>query len=310
MAPEGALQHLIGIGFKITSALAFTVMAALVKILAERVPMGEIMFFRSFFALPALLMWLAARKEFRAALSTSRPMGHLWRAVAGMAAMGLNLSAVSLLPLPNVTAIIFISPLIVLPLAVIFLGERAGIYRWSAVLVGILGVGIILSPNLSAGVTLSNQSAIGSACALSAAVMMAIVVIHVRNLAKTEATGAIVFYFSAFGSLFTLATWPFGWVMPDPRELLLLVLVGVIGGVGQILITQSYKYAPASVIAPFEYTAMIWSLLLGFFVFGDVPQPVVLVGATIVISANIFVILRERRLGIERARLRKAGPYA
>ncbi len=306
---ERALQHLVGIGFKVASTLVFTIMAALVKILAERVPMGEIIFFRSFFALPPLLLWLAARHELPGALWTAKPLGHFWRAAAGITAMTLNFYAVSLLPLPNVTAIIFISPLVVLPLAIVFLGESAGIYRWSAVVVGLAGVLVILSPNLFSGVSLDNAAAIGSACALAAALMMAVVVIHVRNLTRTEPTGAIVFYFSAFGALFALFTLPFGWVMPLGEDVLLLILMGLIGGMGQILITQSYRYAPASTIAPFEYTSMIWSLLLGFLVFGDVPQLVVLFGAAIVISANIFVILRERRLGIDRSKVRKAGPY-
>ncbi|ESR24225.1 DMT family transporter [Lutibaculum baratangense] len=306
---EGPLQHLIGIGFKIGSALAFTIMGALVKILSETVPIGEIVFFRSLFALPPLLVWLVVRRELPGALHTRQPMAHFWRAVVGLLGMVLNFYALSLLPLPNVTAIIFVSPLIVLPLAAIFLGERAGIYRWSAVGVGLFGVLVILSPNLSGGLSAGDGAALGSVSALSAAVMMAVVVIHVRNLTKTESTGAIVFYFSAYSTLLGLATLPFGWILPGGTTLLLLVLTGLIGGVGQILITQSYKYAPASVVAPFEYTTMIWSLLLGFFVFGDVPQLVVLVGATIVIAANIFVILRERRLGIERDKARKAGTY-
>lgn len=289
--------------------MLFTVMAALVKLVSDTVPTGEIVFFRSFFALPPLLVWLALRRELPGCLRTEKPLGHLWRAAAGMAAMAFNFLALSLLPLPNVTAIVFVSPLIVLPLATIFLAERAGIYRWSAVLVGLCGVLVILSPNLSAGVLSEEGAVLGSAFALSAAVMMAIVVIHVRNLTRTESTGAIVFYFSAFGSLIALVTIPFGWVLPDPRELVFLLLVGLVGGVAQILLTQSYKYAPASVLAPFEYTAMIWSLMLGFFVFGDVPRIVVLVGAAIVIAANIFVILRERRLGIDRSKARRAGSY-
>jgi drug/metabolite transporter (DMT)-like permease len=138
--------------------------------------------------------------------------------------------------------------------------------------------------------------------------------IEVRKLTATETTAAIVAYFSlmttTFGMLSVIAgaiepRW--AWVTPDARQALFLMLVGVMGGFGQILMTESYRRAPASTVAPFDYTAMIFALLWGYFLFGDVPDVLVLIGAAIVCGAGIFVILRERQLGIDRRRQSEAS---
>jgi drug/metabolite transporter (DMT)-like permease len=124
----------------------------------------------------------------------------------------------------------------------------------------------------------------------------------VRRLTATEKTGAIVLYFSMLSSLLGLSTIVLGWRMPSLPDFGLLVLIGILGGTGQILMTQSYRYADTSIVAPFEYTTMIWALLLGWFVFGDLPTAAVSIGGVIVAAAGLFVIWRERRLGLERAK--------
>lgn len=283
------------------------VMAALMKLLSETLPIGEVMFARSFFALLPLSVWLAWRGEFPAALKTRNIKGHVLRGAFGGVALGSYLVALTYLPLPDVTAIQFLAPLLTLALASVLLGEVVGIFRWSAVGVGFIGVVLILWPYLGHGWTTADEGAIGALIAVLAAALTSLAMIQVRHLTGSETTGSIVFYFSVTCALLALLTMPFGWSMPTPREAALLVTIGLIGGVGQILLTQSYRFAPASVIAPFDYTAMIWSLILGFMIFGEVPVPIVLVGAAVVIAAGLFVIWRERRLGIERARQRRAG---
>jgi drug/metabolite transporter (DMT)-like permease len=126
-------------------------------------------------------------------------------------------------------------------------------------------------------------------------------VIQTRRLVQTETTPAIVFYFSLICAIAGAVTLPFAWYQPTFAELAGLVAGGLLGGLAHIFLTESYRFAPASVVAPFDYTSMIWALLLGFWAFGEVPTALVVVGASIVAAAGLFVIWRERQLGIRRA---------
>ncbi|MEJ8571929.1 DMT family transporter [Microbaculum marinum] len=304
--PEDSLQHLIGIGFKIAATFLLTSMAALVKLMADTIPTGELMFARSFFALGPLIVWMIIRKEFPTALRTNRLGGQILRGAFGGAAMIGFFTALRFLPLPDMTAIQFVSPLMTVALAALLLGETVRLFRWTAVSVGFLGVILILWPHIGGGWK-GDEGAFGALLAVVAASLTALAMIQIRNLAGSETTASIVFYFSITTSVMGLATLPFGWVMPDLKGALILLAIGLIGGFGQILLTLSYRYAPASVIAPFDYTAMIWSILLGFLMFGEVPLPIVLVGSTVVIAAGLAVIWREHWLGLKRAEMRRSG---
>ena len=125
--------------------------------------------------------------------------------------------------------------------------------------------------------------------------------IQTRALTRSETTSSIVLYFSVICTLAGLATWPFGWLMPNWPELTALIVIGICGGLAHILLTESYRLAPASLIAPFDYTSMLWALVLGFLVFAEVPSGLVFVGAGIIAGAGLFVIWRERRIGLQRA---------
>jgi drug/metabolite transporter (DMT)-like permease len=129
--------------------------------------------------------------------------------------------------------------------------------------------------------------------------------VFVRKLVHSEATTAIVFYFSVTGAVLALVTLPFGWVVPDAREAALLVSAGLLGGVGQILLTESYRHAETSVIAPFEYVSMLLAIVLGYLIFAEIPTVTTLVGAAIIVAAGIFIIWREHKLGLERGRARR-----
>lgn len=293
---------LAGIGFKLLSVFCFTIMVTLVKVLGERIPVGQLVFFRSFFGLLPLLVMIGWQGSWQTALKTKRPLGHIGRALVGGMAMTLWFSALSRLPLPDATAISFAAPLITTALAVVLLGEVVRLYRWSAVLVGFLGVLIILSPNIGlVGGLDDDQRALGAVLALSSAACMALAQVFVRKLIKTESTTSVVFYFSACTSVFALFTLPFGWVMPDLATLVMLIGIGLLGGVGQILLTHSYRLAPVSVVAPFDYSAMIFALAIGYVLFEEVPGVAVLAGSVLVVGAGLFVIYREHRIGISRA---------
>ncbi|HQF31789.1 MAG TPA: DMT family transporter [Hyphomicrobiales bacterium] len=304
-APALQIEPLQGIALKILSALVFTVMMAMIKYVSSRVPTGEVMFARSFFGMMPIVFVMLSRGEMRRALKTENPTGHVFRGLVGVSSMFCSFLALGYLPLPDATAIGYAAPLVTVVLSALILQETIRIYRWTAVIVGFAGVLLMLSPHLGAA-SAGSGSALGAGFALAGAVLAAGAMITVRHLTRTETTSAIVFYFSATASVLALATLPFGWVVPSFSDALVLVGIGLVGGIGQIFLTQSYRYADASTVAPFEYTTMLWSLAIGYMVFGDMPGIEILVGAAIVIAAGIFVILRERALRIESEKARAA----
>tara|TARA_R110002049_G_scaffold117332_2_gene270521 strand:- start:103400 stop:104338 length:939 start_codon:yes stop_codon:yes gene_type:complete len=294
----------LGIALKIMAILLFTFMSAIIKAIADDVPSGQAVFFRSFFAIPVILIWLAQRGKLSVGLKTRNPMGHVWRGLFGTTAMGLTFTGLGLLPLPEVTAIGFATPIFTVILAAVLLGEKIRFYRVIAVAVGLLGVMIILWPRFSNIGTMEQTATIGALLILIATMLRSLVQIHIRQLVQHEDTAAIVFYFSVTASLLALLTLPFGWVVPDARTLSLLILAGFIGGVAQIFITSAYRFGSASMLAPYDYTSMIFAIVIGYIFFAELPTFVMLSGALLVIAAGVLVIWRERQLGVERGKAR------
>ena len=301
-------QILRGILLKLASVLLFVAMQALIKQTAARVPAGEAMAFRSAFAIPVILLWLVWQREFRLGLRPAAPLGHLWRGVMGGVSMGLGFAGLGYLPLPEVTAIGYAAPLLTVIFAAMFLDEKVPLARGLAVLAGFGGVLLVLTPRLSVGADGPEAvaHALGAMLVLGSAVFAALAQVFVRRLVNTEPTAAIVFYFSLTATALSLVTVPFGWVWPTPGETALLIGAGLLGGVGQILLTSSYREADASLVAPFDYASMIFALGIGYFVFAEVPTWPMLGGAALIVTAGILIIWRERQLGLERARQRKA----
>ena len=301
------MSPLKGIALKLVSVMTFVIMASLIKATADHVPPGEAVFFRSFFAIPVIIGWLWARGGLRTGLKVASPMGHFWRGFVGTTAMGLMFAGLGLLPLPEVTAIGYAAPILTVVFAAMFLNEQVGLFRLSAVAVGLLGVLIVLSPRLTAfsNETVETAQALGALVVLAGAGCAALAQVYIRKLVQTEQTSAIVFYFSLSATLFSLLTLPFGWVMPSPWEATLLILAGLVGGLGQILLTSAYRFADASVVAPFDYASMLFALAIGFVIFDEVPTGPMLAGAGVVIFAGVVIILREHRLGLKRGRARK-----
>jgi drug/metabolite transporter (DMT)-like permease len=301
------------IGFKLISALLFAALSALVRQLGDVTPVGQLVFFRSACAIPPVLLIYAFRGEFMEAVRTTRVFGQLGRGALSVGGMYTNFSALQRLPLADATAISFASPLITVALAAIILKERIRIYRWTAVLVGFVGVIVMLIPHLDfrqyAMAGALSVATIGSLLALFAAFCNAGTVIQTRRLTQSETTSSIVFYFSLMTALAGLVSLPFAWHTPTGAELVMLIGTGVFGGVGHIFLTESYRYAPASVVAPFDYSSMLWALLLGYWLFGELPTALVYIGAVIVSGAGLYVIWRERQLGVKRAR-EVEGPRA
>jgi drug/metabolite transporter (DMT)-like permease len=300
-----------GIVLKLISAVLFAVMSALVRFLGARYPIGQVVFYRSAFAILPVLAVYAWRGKLAAVVRTERPFGQAGRSAISIVGMFCNFGALARLPLVEANAISFTSPLFSVALAALILKERVRIYRWSAVIIGFIGVLVVLSPHMSGDeltiVAASATTVTGLVYALTGSLANAGTVIQTRRLAQSETTSSIVFYFSLSCALAGLVTWPFGWVSPTRAEFGALIGIGLLGGFAHIFLTESYRYASASVVAPFDYTSMIWALLLGYAMFGETPTVMIVIGSLIIAAAGLFVIWRERQLAAAR-RLRAAEP--
>jgi drug/metabolite transporter (DMT)-like permease len=298
MHPTNALK---AISLKIASALIFAVMSALVRYLGAAYPVGQVVFFRSAFAIVPVVVIFAWRGELEAAIRMGRPFGHAGRGLTAIGGMFCNFSALARLPIVDATAISFAAPLITVALAALMLKERVRIYRWSAVIVGFVGVMVMLLPHLRGSSAALAGDAIGGVYGLAGAFFSALSIIQTRHLTKSETTSSIVFYFSLICTFAGLVTWPFGWNTPSGTELAALIGIGLCGGLAHIVLTESYRWAPASLVAPFDYTSMLWALVLGYLAFGEFPTALGFLGAAIIVGAGLFVIWREQRLRAERA---------
>ena len=289
---------------KALSALLFALLSAFVRYLGEQaVPLGQVVFFRSAFAILPVVAIFAWRGELMAAVRTDRPFGHLGRGMISVAGMFLNFAALARLPLADANALSFASPLITVALAAFILGETVRVYRWTAVAVGFIGVLVMLWPYLDVGhATASTEATVGAICALTAAFTNAGSVIQTRRLTDSETTSSIVFYFSFICMVIGACTLPFAWHSPTWPEFAALVGIGFIGGISHIFLTESYRYAAASVVAPFDYMAMLWAFIFGYTIFGEVPTTYVFAGSAIVAASGLYVIWREHQRGIERVR--------
>lgn len=302
-APSLQNKPLYAVTLKVAAIFLFMVMAALVKAATQTVPSGQALFFRAFFSLPVIVVWLFLAGNLREGLVPQRLSGHIWRGFFGTTSMGLTFAGLAILPLPEVTAIGYATPIFTVLFAAVFLGERFKLIRLSAVLLGLLGVMVVMWPRLTVN-DLSNAATLGAVMVLVASILRALVQIFLRQMVKTEHTSAIVFWFMATAAFMSLFTIPFGWVVPSSTETVMLVGAGLVGGVAQIIVTSSYRFAAASMLAPFDYTSMIFALLIGWVVFAEYPTAVMLLGSLFVIAGGALIIWRERQLGLERRRAR------
>ena len=296
------MQPLKGIFLKIIAVLCFITMSSLIKAGSAEVPPGQSVFFRSFFALPVILGWLALRGDLSGGWRVKNPMAHVWRGLIGTTAMGCGFAGLAFLPLPEVTALQYAAPLMTVIFAAMFLNERVGVYRLGAVLLGMIGVLIVLAPRVSTlgSDTVQVTEAVGAIIVVFGAVCAALAQVHIRNMVRTEQTPAIVFWFSVTSTLLSLLTLPFGWAVPSLATTVMLIIAGLVGGLGQIFLTSSYRFADASVVAPFDYASMLFALGIGYFIFDEVPTQQMLLGAAIIIGATLYIARREAVVARER----------
>jgi len=280
----------------------FTAMDGVIKSLSHIFPTGELIFARNLFAFLPLLGYMLV-VERRISLRTRQPWGHVWRGAMGVSAMFCFFLSYKLLPLSDAIALGLAGPIFLTILSVPLLREQVGWRRWSAVTIGFVGVLVITRP----GSGIFNPAAL---VPLLAAVFYALAMISIRKLAQTERPTTIVFYFTLFATFASFVTYPLGgidaelaWRWPaDTEQVLLLMLIGIMGGCAQIALTIAFRRGPVSLVAPFDYMALVYGFLIGFFLFAEVPDAYLIGGGLIVVASGIYIIHRETVLARQRRR--------
>ena len=298
-----ALRHDIRRGalLMLGATALFTIMSAMIKGLSANIHFIETMFFRSAFALPVMFV-IAARGRDWGLLRTKRFPGHVVRAFTGTMAQGCSFYALTVLPLAEQTALTYTTPLFVTLLSIPFLGEKVGIHRWSAVLLGFLGILVIALGKgaFQGGGMPDTVIAVGMWVAVMQGVWSAMTTLLVRSLSATESSATIVLWQSLLMTLFTLVALPFVWATPSFSELVLLVLVGLVGGVAQVMLTEAYASAQVSALGPYSYTSILWSVAIGWVVFADAPGWSTIAGAALIVASGLYILHRELKRAAQR----------
>ena len=276
----------------------FSVMFMFAKLLSANHSVFEITFYRNLIAIVPFLIMIFAFGRRDILVIRSKPTLVGIRAVIGTISLFLTFAAFSLMPMADTTALLFAASLFIPVLGVVFLKESVGPYRWSAIVIGFIGVIIMSHPS-------GEMNALGILIALSAALLHAILQIILRYLGPYESPETISFYFFAFGIVLAALPMPFIAVRPTMAEIPLLLGVGLSGTGAQWLLSIAFRNARAAIVTVFNYTSIVWSMLFGWMIWNEWPMPTVIGGAAIVIASNILIIWRESRLGkISDARFR------
>ena len=266
------------------SVCAFSVMDLIVK-WSDNYPLGQVIFFRGFFGL-VLYYFVIPKERLKDFYVTKRPILHFSRCFFGLMALLSIFTALRNLPLATVVSISFAAPIFTTIFSIFFLSEKVGYFRWLAVLVGFVGIIIISEPGLS---SLNVYYVFPVIFVLG----MSYVAISIRQLSSTEPVWLISLYFSAAITLAGLFTIPYGWLMPNLKDLILLSFIGIFGGVANLWLSQSYKFSEVSLVTQLKYLALVLAIIFGYLIWNEIPTIKTLVGATLVIVSSIIIFRRE-----------------
>ena len=277
-------KNQLGFLYMFLSVCAFSVMDLIVK-WSDNYPLGQVIFFRGFFGL-VLYYFVIPKERLKDFYFTKRPMLHFSRCFFGLMALLSIFTALRNLPLATVVSISFAAPIFTTIFSIFFLSEKVGYFRWLAVFVGFVGIIIISEPGLS---SLNVYYIFPVIFVLG----MSYVAISIRQLSSTEPVWLISLYFSAAITLAGLFTIPYGWLMPNLIDLILLSLLGIFGGVANLWLSQSYKFSEVSLVTPLKYLALVFAIIFGYFIWDEIPTIKTLVGATLVITSSVIIFRRE-----------------
>ena len=277
-------KNQLGFLYMFLSVCAFSVMDLIVK-WSDSYPLGQVIFFRGFFGL-VLYYFVIPKERLKDFYFTKRPMLHFSRCFFGLMALLSIFTALRNLPLATVVSISFAAPIFTTIFSIFFLSEKVGYFRWLAVFVGFVGIIIISEPGLS---SLNVYYIFPVIFVLG----MSYVAISIRQLSSTEPVWLISLYFSVAITLAGLFTIPYGWLIPNLKDLILLSFIGIFGGVANLWLSQSYKYSEVSLVTPLKYLALLFAIIFGYFIWGEVPTIKTLLGASLVIISTLIIFRRE-----------------
>ena len=277
-------KNQLGFLYMFLSVCAFSVMDLIVK-WSDSYPLGQVIFFRGFFGL-VLYYFVIPKERLKDFYYTKRPILHFSRCFFGLIALLSIFIALRNLPLATVVSITFAVPIFTTIFSILFLSEKVGFFRWLAVIVGFIGIVVISEPGLSA---LNIYYIFPFIFVLG----LSYVAISIRQLSSTEPVWLISLYFSVAITLAGLFTIPYGWLMPNLIDLILLSLIGIFGGVANLWLSQSYKFSEVSLVTPLKYLALVFAIIFGYFIWDEIPTIKTLVGATLVITSSVIIFRRE-----------------
>jgi drug/metabolite transporter (DMT)-like permease len=281
-APAYRVAPRKAIAYMVAAVSCLAVLDAGVKGLAEGYPVPQIAFLRYVVGLIFAVGVAARTAEGLGGLATRRPGGHLIRSICNLGAMLLFYYAIARMALADVVAIAFAAPIFTTVFSVLLLKERVAARRWMAVAIGFAGVLVMVQPG-------GGVWGLGAALALTSAVLYALTLISSRQLSLTESSHTILFYYSVVCLLATGAVLPWQWRTPEPEDIWLFLLVGVTGTLGQFFMNQAFRFGEASMLAPLDYTALIWAAALGYVFWSEMPSPAVLAGVALVVVSTMLV---------------------
>ena len=288
-------KNQLGFFYMFISVCAFSLMDVLVK-WSDAYPVGQVLFFRGFFGIIPLL-FLIPKDRFLDFYKTTRPFLHFKRCLSGLIALVSIFIALRNLPLATVVSITFAAPIFTTIFSIFLLNEKVGFYRWLAVLVGFIGIMVITEPGFS---SLNFYYIYPIIFCLG----LSYVAIAIRKLSSTEPVWLISFFFSFSISILGLLSLFQGWVMPDLLDLFLLSMVGILGGLANLWLSQSYKYSEVSLVTPLKYLALVFAIIFGYLIWSEVPTLKTLIGALLVIVSSFIIFRREmtlkKRLSVSR----------
>ena len=277
-------KNQLGFLYMFLCVCAFSIMDLIVK-WSEHYPLGEVLFFRGFFGL-LFYFFIIPKERLKDFYYTKRVGLHFLRCTFGLIALLAIFTALRNLPLATVVSISFAAPIFATIFSIFFLSEKVGFFRWLAVFVGFIGIVIIAEPGFS-------SLNIYYVYPIIFCLGLSYVAITIRQLSTTEPVWLISLNFSAAITLASIFTIPFGWIMPNIKDLILLSLIGVFGGVANLWLSQSYKFSEVSLVTPLKYLALVFAIIFGFFIWSEVPTFKTLIGALLVIVSSVIIFRRE-----------------
>ena len=277
-------KNQLGFLYMFMSVCAFSIIDLIVK-WSDSYPLGQVIFFRGFFGV-LLYFLIMPRDRIKNFYYTKRPGLHFLRCFFGLIALLAIFTALRNLPLATVVSISFAAPIFTTILSIFLLSEKVGLFRWLAVIVGFIGIIIIMEPGFS-------SLNIYFIYPLIFCLGMSYVAITIRQLSTSEPVWLISLYFSATITLASFFTIPYGWIMPDIKDLILLMSIGILGGAANLWLSQSYKFSEVSLVTPLKYLALVFAIIFGYIIWNEVPSTKTLIGAFLVITSSIIIFRRE-----------------